>query len=440
MDDNELINQAEENGRVLKPLEYQQGFNNRQVRNLLGMHVVKMPSKEVLFRKREDGTIDFTNPVTFSDFLLDLEDLGFKYSEHKWKRILKSEAIKSIEPLEILCEIIGRAKWSGTDWLSLLVANLNLKGDPEENKHLIKKFFALAYATAFQQYDRAIDFMPDNRVCLILYSHDKATRKTSILRQIGLQNLLADEVGLDADVQVDYLGIFPQDERLRDYHKATHFLVNLDDIDNMLHSSSGQIKSLISQNKINYRPLWVDGSVSLPRRASYVGTTNNPTVLRDKHENRFMVFELLSAIDIGFMKKFDPLDFWRQMKEEAHKSHKAVTFNDEDLKLVMSRVEEYAYDNPTEIILKDYLEYCENCRLPFMEIMRHIHQCNLGLNQDKVAKALPRVIDDPTQLYVTVKGNKRYKLSLVTPNYPDQGDRVVSGETDSASDLDDIPF
>jgi hypothetical protein len=63
MDDNELINQAEENGRVLQPLEFQQGFNNRQVRNLLGMHVVKMPSKEVLLGRERMVQLTLPTPL-----------------------------------------------------------------------------------------------------------------------------------------------------------------------------------------------------------------------------------------------------------------------------------------------------------------------------------------------------------------------------------------
>lgn len=421
MNNNKLkTTKAEESGRVLQPLEYQKGFNNAEMLKLFSQHFVKMPSQGVLFKRDFDGNIDFTEPIQTSDFELQMEDLGFKMSDQKWGKILKSRMIPTVEPLQIVHEVIGRAKWSGTDWLTMLVENLNLNEEFEENRRLLNKFFALNYATAFQGYDSKIDYMPDNKICLILYSEERNTRKTSIFRKLGLQGFLRDEVGLNVDVQVDYLGQPPSDKRTKNIHLSSYLQINLDDIDNMLHSANrqGSIRSEISQNTVSYRLLYTEDTISLPRRASYVGTTNSPEVLRDKRETRFLVVEVGSPISDEFLKTFDVLDFWRQMKEEAHRfGRHDISFNPEEQSIIRGRVESHCYENSTELIIRDYLEPCEDCRTPFIQIVKALNDCNLNLSPDKIAKALKTIAPTPADVYVQVKGKKRYKFNVVYPDY-----------------------
>ena len=62
-------------------------------------------------------------------------------------------------------------------------------------------------------------------------------------------------------------------------------------------------------NDVTFRKLYTDTDKTYLRRVSWVATTNNPTVLRDHDENRYMVFEIQKPISDEFMDSFDALDF-----------------------------------------------------------------------------------------------------------------------------------
>ena len=226
------------------------------------------------------------------------------------------------------------------------------------------------YATAFQGMDEVIGFDPFNRVCLILFSYERSTKKTSILRKLGMKGMLKRLTGLSNDVQVDYPGQLPSESKTMKLHQSSYFSINLDDIDQMLHDTrrAGSIRSVISADQVDYRKMWTETITTLPRRASFVATTNNPTVLRDKDENRYLVLELLKPIADEWIDGLDVLDLWRQVRLYVQQFGTDVLFSDADRDTIRKRVQGHMYTTIIDDLIDETFEYCPECKALWSEV------------------------------------------------------------------------
>ncbi|MGB1979558.1 MAG: VapE domain-containing protein [Flavobacteriales bacterium] len=397
--------------KELPVLRGRKGMPYKEMIPLIGSHFVKMPSKEVLFPKDGNGDIDFTAPISSSRFILDMCDLGFNLSEDKWNKILSDDRIDSVEPLQIILDVIKQEKWTGRNWIKELAVNLNLKGNASENFELLYKYLCTMYQTAFQGYDEVVNWEVFNRVCLILLSYERGTKKSSIARKIGLQRILPRITGLNAEVQTDYAGQVEREKNVRKIHLATYFSINLDDIDEMLmnREDMGKLRSIISSNNVDYRMMWTQSLNAPPRRATFIATTNNQTVLRDKDENRYLVFELTKGIDDKWIDEFDALDMWRQVREIVHMNKQLTMFNKVDRDLIKSRAKYYAYETLIEEIVQEKLEYCEQCSMEFKDI-RGIIRAEGYFTDTEIGRALQKLPPEPNMAKKKVNGYWRYRF------------------------------
>lgn len=352
--------------------KWREGMNNTQIIEMLADQFVKMPQSGVLFRKDSNGEIDYQNPIGIPAFMLLMQDNGYKkyFDKTQWDLILSDSRIESTEPLQIINQYIRAGEWSGRNWIKELAANLNLRGDANENYELLNKFLCTMYATAFQGMDEVIGFDPFNRVCLILFSYERSTKKTSILRKLGMKGMLKRLTGLSNDVQVDYPGQLPSESKTMKLHQSSYFSINLDDIDQMLHDTrrAGSIRSVISADQVDYRKMWTETITTLPRRASFVATTNNPTVLRDKDENRYLVLELLKPIADEWIDGLDVLDLWRQVRLYVQQFGTDVLFSDADRDTIRKRVQGHMYTTIIDDLIDETFEYCPECKALWSEV------------------------------------------------------------------------
>ena len=368
--------------------------SNQQILEVMGLHFVKMPSEGVLFKKdSHSGIIDWKNPFSISRFINELEDFGLIARESKMKRLIDDERLPFVEPIQILYDIISQKEWSGRDWISEIRDNLNLKGDPEENLLLLTKFFTSAYSLSFKEIDPLLDWEPFNRVVLILYSHGRGFRKTSLARKIGCSGVLREKVGLDVDVYSDCNGALPKEQRLLDQILVSNFLTNLDDIDGVLMNvkEKGRLRSIISSQTTTFRPLWSNSTKTALRRTSFIATTNKGHILSDEEENRYLVFEMEDKIDSSWMSNFDPLDLWRQVKQLAHKFKVDSRFTDEELDLIRKRTVNNLHTSPLEDLLREYFEYDPEGEMKMSEIKKVCWLNNIPFTNFSISSVLVKI-------------------------------------------------
>jgi hypothetical protein len=142
-----------------------------QKRTLLGSHFVKMLMVGYYFRINPDNTIDWQNPISSGDLILDLKDLGLKgTTDSDIKRMISSDTIKDVSPLHLVYQQIESEKWDGTDYIQNFVDALNLKGNSTNNSMIIRKWIINTYTLAMKDIDKSISWNPIPRVVVILHS------------------------------------------------------------------------------------------------------------------------------------------------------------------------------------------------------------------------------------------------------------------------------
>jgi len=394
---------------------------NSQKRTLLGSHFVKMPMVGYYFRINPDNTIDWQNPISSGDLILDLKDLGLKgTTDSDIKRMISSDTIKDVSPLHLVYQQIESEKWDGTDYIQFFVDAMNLKGNSTTNSMIIRKWIINTYTLAMKDIDKSISWNPIPRVVMILHSEKRKLGKSSILRWLGLEGLIAKTIpNLTVDVYSELQSAMTKDERQFQMMLAGSMVLNFDDIGEMLMNSPAELRAICSQTVVQNRTLYTDKNKSLRRRAGICGSTNNSTVLRDEDENRYAVF---SMKDIGVnwevINSIDAINIWRQAKYEAEQLGFESNFSDEETDKVIQLAKDYLYTTPLEDFIQDNFSYCPECDMKWQDIKEHCYTEGSEYTKDKdLVKAIKMIIpvgkeskirkNGGYQFWCLKKGNQR---------------------------------
>ena len=367
-----------------------------QKRTLLGSHFVKMPMVGYYFRINPDNTIDWQNPISSGDLILDLKDLGLKgNTDSDIKTMISSDTIKDVSPLHLVYQQIESEKWDGTDYIQNFVDALNLKGNSTTNSMIIKKWIINTYTLAMKDIDKSISWNPIPRVVMILHSEKRKLGKSSILRWLGLEGLIAKTIpNLTVDVYSELQSAMTKDERQFQMMLAGSMVLNFDDIGEMLMNSPAELRAICSQTVVQNRTLYTDKNKSLRRRAGICGSTNNSTVLRDEDENRYAVFSLKDiGVNWEVINSTDAINIWRQAKYEAEQLGFESNFSDEETDKVIDLAESYLYTTTLEDFVKDNFSYCPECDMKWQEIKEHCYTEGSEYTKDKdLVKAIKMII------------------------------------------------
>ncbi|WP_084220400.1 VapE domain-containing protein [Asinibacterium sp. OR53] len=94
---------------------------------------------------------------------------------------------------------------------------------------------------------------------------------------------------------------------------SSNFLINLDELATLSKVEINALKSFISKDKISVRLPYAKRSTTQPRRANFIGSTNNDEFLVDETGNvRWQCFEVAGIINFAYMKDININDIWRQ--------------------------------------------------------------------------------------------------------------------------------
>jgi hypothetical protein len=367
-----------------------------QKRTLLGSHFVKMLMVGYYFRINPDNTIDWQNPISSGDLILDLKDLGLKgTTDSDIKRMISSDTIKDVSPLHLVYQQIESEKWDGTDYIQNFVDALNLKGNYTTNSMIIRKWIINTYTLAMKDIDKSISWNPIPRVVVILHSEKRKLGKSSILRWLGLEGLITKTIpNLMVDVYSELQSGMTKDERQFQIMLAGSMVLNFDDIGEMLMNSPAELRAICSKTGVQIRTLYTDKNKSLRRRAGICGSTNNSNVLRDGDENRYAVFSMKDhGVNWGVINSIDAINVWRQAKYEAEQLGFDSNFTDEETDKVIDLAENYLFTTTLEDFVKDNFSYCPECDMKWQDIKEHCYNKGSGYTKDKdLVKAIKMII------------------------------------------------
>ena len=101
---------------------------------------------------------------------------------------------------------------------------------------------------------------------------------------------------------------------------ATNFFINMDELATLSKAEINSLKSFISKDKINIRLPFAKRSSVHPRRANFIGSTNNDEFLTDETGSvRWLCFELTGTFNFDYKTEIDINNIWK----EAYKLYKS---------------------------------------------------------------------------------------------------------------------
>ena len=144
------------------------------------------------------------------------------------------------------------------------------------------------------------------------------------------------------------------------------------------------------------------------KTASFAGTSNNPKLLRDATENRYMVFTLSEKMDFDFLNNLDVFQFWLQIQHLARSSGRYVNYDKNELKEIVRLSQPYLYTSTLEDFVNDNFSFIENGLMQYDEITKIIRENGIYFTDKTLNRALKRVIPDGKQLKRRVRQYNKY--------------------------------
>ena len=366
--------------------------------------------------KISDGVIDFSCKLNYSDFVMRLEDCGLKKSDNAFKRLIKSESIKKITSFNLFLQRVLGNPWDGKDRISELLKAANLKGDFDQNLDLFTRWFCTAYSYAMRGIDSKIHYNEFSRVVLILYSQQRGVGKTTFFQKLGMSGEIKKKTGLNGlDVYTEFAGTLSKDERELATLMESKMIVQIDDIDNALINDNGTLRSLVSKNLSDKRVLFTDTVEYKDWRGVLCGSTNHRDLLRNKDENRYLIFESNGVMNFELLNSIDFIQFWSQIRYLCFKENELLVFDSSYLELIRELSADYVYSSVHDDLITDYIEFDPNGRLSFKNIMFYIKDSNININHSTLGAALKKLAPANESIKKKIKGEYRYRIKIKNP-------------------------
>jgi hypothetical protein len=210
-------------------------------------------------------------------------------------------------------------------------------------------------------------------------------------------------------------GNFDGDSTYKLNVKRNGFLTCIDDIDNCIINSNGQLRAELTEEVVSGRLLYSNVTAHHKVRTKYCGTTNNKYVLNNARDNRYLVVTVGSPIDFesGWN---DSLQLWAQIQQMLKEDSSLANFTHQESEVVRNLNREYLFRDPLEQFLTDKFEFNIDGDFELIDIKNEIMTGGLGVPNDKILGAKLKKLFEPQGGELTRRiGNPQkrfYNISL----------------------------
>ena len=217
------------------------------------------------------------------------------------------------------------------------------------------------------------------------------------------------------DVYTEFAGSLSKDERELAALMESKMIVQIDDIDNALINDNGTLRSLVSKNLSDKRVLFTDTVEYKDWRGVLCGSTNHRDLLRNKDENRYLIFESNGVMNFELLNSIDFIQFWSQIRHLCLKENELLVFDSSYLELIRNLSADYVYSSVHDDLITDYIEFDPNGRLSFKDIMFCIKDSNININHSTLGAALKKLAPANESIKKKVKGGYKYRVKIKNP-------------------------
>lgn len=390
--------------------EFKSNTKNQVVLDKLTKDIVVHEHTGNVF-KLINGVIDFSCKLNFSDFVMKLEDCGLKKSDSAFKRLIKSESIKKITSFNLFLQRVLGNPWDGKDRILEVLKAANLKGKFDQNLDLFTRWLCTVYSYAMRGIDSDIHYNEFSRVVLILYSQQRGVGKTTFFQKLGMSGEIKKKTGVNGlDIYTEFAGSLAKDDRELALLMESKMIIQIDDIDNALINDNGTLRSIVSKNISDNRVLFTDTITYKDWRGVLCGSTNHKDLLRNKDENRYLIFESNGVMNFELLNSINFIQLWSQIRHLCLKENDLLVFDGEYLETVRKLSQEYVYTSVDDEVISDFLEFDPDGRMSFKEIEDYVDSCNININRSNLGTALKKLAPNNEPIKLKVVGKYKYRV------------------------------
>ena len=334
-------------------------------------------SEQSEYRER-DSEGDFL-PITkrvYMTWLMDIQAEGYNYTWLEGVRIAaESLHIPSYHPVTQYFATLPQ--WDGTDRLRPLMQRLTT--DEVMVGYLCRWMLALV-----AQAQGRSDAVYANSVAPLLVSEQQGLHKSTFCRMLlppELREYYSDNFDLTAESQCE--------RKLLDC-----LLINLDEFDRYSSRKQSTLKNLMQMTSLRMRKAYRNHSVTFPRIASFIGTSNTAALLTDPTgSRRFLCIDIREMIDVD-----TPIDYPQLYAQcmtllaegERH------WFTPEEVKDIERRNRDYRRHRPVEELFFRHYRLPREGEAPTLlsaaHIYEHLTNCDARLMKSVCAQTFGKVL------------------------------------------------
>lgn len=224
----------------------------------------------------------------------DLQHQNINIPLSKLTSLLNSDFVPKFNPFEAYFKSLEKwDEFNEPDYIDKLCEYLPIK-DMQRFKLHFTKMLVRCIACALEP-------SVFNKQVFVLVGEGQNTGKSTFCRWLcppSLEDYFTEYVNTDKDGLIVL---------------ATNFFINMDELATLSKAEINSLKSFISKDKINIRLPFAKRTSVHPRRANFIGSTNNDEFLTDETGSvRWLCFELDGKINFDYNKDIDINNLWKQ--------------------------------------------------------------------------------------------------------------------------------
>ncbi len=257
---------------------------------------------------------------------------GLECKDIDVKRFLYSEQIPNHHPFKDF--MVSLPEWDGTDRVTMLAARVSGNGLWLNGFHV----WMLGMVAQWLEYPARCA----NAVAPLLVSTEQGMCKSTFC-----SILLPEELRMYYTDKFDITTTSGCEQKL-----STFGLINMDEFDRYSEKMMATLKNLMQMKQVNYRKCFRAYYSNLPRIASFIGTSNEKSLLTDvSGSRRFLCMEVTRPIDCS------PLDYpqlYAQLKTELEWGRRYWLTKEEETEIQKHNRAFYKHSPEEEAFYKVY--------------------------------------------------------------------------------------
>jgi predicted P-loop ATPase len=258
---------------------------------------LRFNSVECVYEYKKKGGGDQWRILNENEVFRDMNKNDISFSLSSLRSLLQSEFVSYYNPIldyftSINSDLLGiKKKIVGRDIVRELCQFIYVD-DPKRLEIQFKKMIVRAIACA-------LDPTVVNKQAFIFVDENQNSGKTTFLRWLVPKSLVkyyTENMSRDKDGLIAL---------------GSNLFINLDELSIFSKYEINQLKSIMSAEVIKLRLPYGKSTVSMPRIASFIGSTNKTDFLQDETGNvRWICFELTKPFDFDYKNKVNIDELW----------------------------------------------------------------------------------------------------------------------------------